>query len=125
MLRAQRRLLRPGGRLAALVIEIAPGLDAPARRRARAAGPVSVATSSTYASLLRSAGFVDIESIDQTDEYRTTAADWLRERQRHEQAYRRAIGDALYEERTSEGAVTVGAIDDGLLRRTLYLARHA
>lgn len=125
MLRAQRRLLRPRGRLAALVIEIAPGLDVPTRRRARAAGPVSVATSSTYESLLRSAGFADIESIDQTAEYRTTAADWLRERQRNEPAYRQAIGDALYEERTAEGAVTVGAIDDGLLRRTLYLARHA
>ena len=125
MLRAQRRLLRPGGRLATLVIEIAPGLDARTRRRARAAGPMSVATSSNYSSLLHTAGFVDIESIDQTAEYRSTAAAWLRERQRHEHAYRVAIGDALYEERAAEGAVTVGAIDDGLLRRSLYVARRS
>lgn len=124
MLRAQRRLLRRGGRIAILVIEIPSGLDEPTRRRARAAGPVSVASSSTYPSLFRSAGLVDVLRLDQTPAYRATAAAWLRERRRHEPAYRSAVGDDLYEERTTNGAVTVAAIDEGLLQRSLYVARR-
>lgn len=108
-----------------LVIEIPPGLDARDRRRASAAGPVGVATSSTSASLLRSAGLDGIEQIDQTREYRSTAAAWLRQRQRHERAYRAAIGDDLYEERIANGRTAIAAIDDGLLSRTLYVARRA
>ena len=124
MLRAQRRLLRRGGRLATLVIEIPPGLDARDRRRAGAAGPVGVATASTYPSLLRSAGLADVEQTDQTREYRTTAAAWLRERQRQEQALREVIGDDRYEEHIVNGRNAIAAIDDGLLGRTLYIARR-
>lgn len=62
--------------------------------------------------------------IDQTDRYRATAAAWLRERQRHERAYRAAVGDVLAEERITNGVATVAAIDEGLLRRRLYVARR-
>lgn len=124
MLRAQRRILRRGGLHATLVIEIAPGLDHRARRRARSLGPPNVATSSTYPALIRSAGLSEIGRIDLTGEYRETAVWWLTERRRHADAYRAAVGDALYDERISTGEGAIDAIDAGLLRRTLYVARR-
>ncbi len=122
MLRAQRRLLRRSGRLACLVIEVAPRLDRAGRRRAARCGPPHVATSSSYASLLRSAGFGMVDAIDLTEDYRETAAAWRRERLARADEYRSVVGEAVFADRMSAGVTAVRAIEQGLLRRTLYLA---
>ena len=74
MLRANRRLLKRGGKLAFLTIEVAGDLGKRDRRRAAATGPPAIATRSTYPSLLRSAGLADIDRIDVTADYRVTDA---------------------------------------------------
>lgn len=105
-----------------LVIEIAPDLDRRRRRRARLDGPPHVATSSTYPRLLRSAGFTRVERIDLTADYRDTAVAWRRERDRHGDAYRAAVGAEVDDEQARRGSLALRAIDTGLLCRCLYIA---
>jgi len=74
--------------------------------------------------MLSTAGFVGIERVDLTAEYRATSWAW------HEQYLERAdeltavLGAALYEDKVAAGPRTVGAVDAGLLRRALYFARR-
>lgn len=106
------------------MIEIAAGLDRGTRRRAIADGPPHAATSSTYPSLFGSAGYTDVEAIDLTEAYRATAARWLAERERRVDALAAALGPDAAADRIAQGKIAVRAIDAGLLRRTLYLARR-
>lgn len=124
MLRANRRLLRPGGRLAYLVIEVSPGLDRRRRRRANSVGPRHVATASNYLSMMRTAGFVGMERIDVTREYRDTAAAWLAQRLLNAPELKELLGDETHEEKVRDGEATIAAIDEGLIRRGLYFARR-
>jgi hypothetical protein len=124
VLRANRRLLRTGGRLAYLVIEVSPGLDRRRRRRANSVGPRHVATASNYQSMMRTAGFVGIERIDVTREYRDTATGWLSQRRLRADELCELMGDETHREKVRDGEATIVAIDDGLIRRSLYLARR-
>ena len=108
--------------MAGLIIEVTPGLDTARRRRANRIGPRHVATSSTYPSLLEHAGFVDIERIDLTDSYRETADGWLSNRIRRADEVRAVLGDEIHADKVAEGGAVIAAIDDGLLRRALYVA---
>lgn len=119
MLRASRRVLRPGGRTAFHSITVAPGLSRRDRRRAARWGPPAVATSSTYPRLLRSAGFVDVEETDRTADYLATAQAWMR----HEQEEAERPGAPAY---LADGSArrrdTAAAIEDGVLRRAEFVA---
>lgn len=122
MLRACRRILRPGGRLAFLTIE--PGLRLSGRdlREAHRRGPPAVAVPTSYRSLLRTAGFSEVVAVSVTDDYRRTQQRWIAATDRHEPEIRLLIGDEEYDERQRTRAETVKAIDGGLLRRTRYSA---
>lgn len=122
MLRANRRVLRPGGRLAFSTIHAAPGLDPRARRRAHAAGPPGVALRTSHRSLLASAGFVDVDEIDQTEDYHETQQAWLAGWERHQDEVRGIFGSEVFSDKTNDRRVTVAAIEGGLLRRSMYVA---
>lgn len=122
MLRASRRVLRPGGRLAFHTIEVPPGLSAAERRRASLIGPPGVAARTTYPSLLRSAGFIEIDEVDVTAEYLATQRRWLAATLRHEEGLRSVLGDDAVHEGIERRRRTVDAIEGGLLSRTLYSA---
>ena len=122
VLRACRRTLRPGGRLAFLTILPAPGLASNARRRANRLGPVAVAVRTSYPNLLRSAGFSDVRDDDLTEDYRSTLLRWIAATNRREADIRAATGDDLYDERAENRQRTLEAIDAGLLQRRLYTA---
>ena len=122
MLRASRRVLRPGGRTAFLTIEPAPGLTTRERRRAVEVGPPAVAVRTSYLSLLRSAGFSEIGSDDRTDEYRTAQAAWIEAVSRREAAIRPIMGGDAFDERLRDRQRALAAIDEGLLIRVLYWA---
>lgn len=92
MLRASRRALRPGGRLAFHTIERPSELSARKRRRAISIGPPAVTGRTTYPSLLRSAGFIEIDAADLTAEYLATQRRWLAATHRHEEGLRSALG---------------------------------
>jgi hypothetical protein len=122
VLRACRRVLRPGGRLAFHTIEPPPGLSAPKRRRAISIGPPAVTVRTTYPGLLRSAGFNEIYAGDLTAEYLATQRRWLAATLRHEDGLRCALGDDVVRDGIERRRRTVDAIEEGLLLRTLYTA---
>lgn len=122
MLRAIRRVLRPGGALAFLSIHPAPGLDAVERRRAIRAGPPGVALRSSHESLLASARFVDVEAYDVTAAYRETQHGWIRAYQRNQDGLRALFGDDEFDDRMHRRHRSLAAIDAGILRRSFYLA---
>ncbi len=122
MLRACRRILHPGGRLAFLTIQPTPGLDPARRRRANGVGPPAVAVPTSYESLLGTAGFAAITASDVTTEYEATQRRWIDATDRHEPAIRAATGDDAFDERLATRHRTLRAIRDGLLSRYLYTA---
>jgi hypothetical protein len=124
VLRASRRALRPGGRLAFHTIELSPGLSAAGRRRAISIGPPAVTVRTTYLSLLRSAGFIEVDAVDLTAEYLATQRRWLAATLQHEVGLRDALGDDVVREAIERRRRTVGAIEEGLLQRTLYAAKR-
>ena len=67
-------------------IQPTPGLEPARRRRANGFGPPAVAVPTSYQSMLRTAGFVDIEVRDDTEEYRATQLRWMSASERYEAA---------------------------------------
>jgi hypothetical protein len=100
-----------------------PGLGPAARRRARAAGPRAVAMRSDHRRLLSSAGFGDITETDVTPQFRATAAAWLAETAPHAQELARLEPPGAFEQRQADRRAMLAAIDAGLLRRALLVAR--
>ena len=124
VLRACRRLLRPGGRLGFYTIYIPPGLPEDAYRRAVLAGPEAVVSRRDHLPLLRSAGFANISETDVTPEFLRVARTYLEARKRHADELRRSEGDAEFDRMQVERRDRVAAIEAGLLRRSLFLARR-
>lgn len=122
MLRALRRLLRPGGRIAFTTIFVTTGLPPTERRRAHRAGPRAVASRSTQRQLLASAGFVDIDEVDLTVEFAVTAWAWFHEWADHVDELVQLEGRDAFETRQRDRLTQLDAIEDGLLRRGLFWA---
>lgn len=119
-LRETLRVLRPGGRTAFFVIHLADGLAAAARRRAARAGPRAVTSGSRdYPSMLRAAGFVDVRRSDVTAEFEETN----RVRLLHAQRLAGQVDGIAFAERAKERALVDAAIVQGLLVRSLLVAR--
>lgn len=123
-LRATFRALRPGARTAFSVIFPSPGLSAARARQAIEAGPPHCGLRTSYPSLLRSAGFVEIEERDLTPEYLATAARRLEVTEQLADDLVRMLGRRDYDEMHAERRITVAAVADGLLRRSLFVARR-
>jgi SAM-dependent methyltransferase len=121
-LRATRTVLRPGGRTAFSVIFRTPGLPDAQARRAREAGPPHCALRSPYPRLLRSSGFVEIEEFDVTPEYLATARRKLDESERCASGMAAALGARQFEETRAKRRRAIRAIEDGLLRRSVFVA---
>jgi cyclopropane fatty-acyl-phospholipid synthase-like methyltransferase len=101
-----------------------PGLLPAARRRARSAGPRAVAMRSDHHRLLRSAGFTVITELDLTPAFRATAAAWLAESQAHATDLAKLEPPGTFQQRQADRWAMLAAIDAGLLRRALLLARR-
>ena len=78
----------------------------------------------SYASLLDSAGFVDVVAEDVTSAYRTTLAAWHDETQRRRDAVVALVGAEEFEDRLQRRRGALAAVDAGRLRRYLYVARR-
>lgn len=124
VLRACRRLLRPGGRLGFYTIYIPPGLTDDAYRQAVQAGPDAVASRRDHLPLLRSAGFADISETDVTAEFLRVARTYLEARRRHADELRRSEGEAEFDRMQGERRDRIAAIEAGLIRRSLFIARR-
>lgn len=122
VLRACRRLLRPGGRLAFTTIFVAPGLDPQRQRDAQRAGPVHVTARRPYPELVGQAGFVDVIEVDVTTEYERTQRDWYEAAEQRAAELRTVISDTQLAEAQADRRLTLDAIGAGLLRRSLFIA---
>jgi hypothetical protein len=108
--------------MALTTIEPTPGLDTSDRHRAHRAGPVAVAVRTSYPSLFDSAGFIGVEHIDLTVEYRATLVAWIDARSRRADEIAATIGEQALRDRFANSDRALRAIDDGLLKRSLYTA---
>ncbi len=124
MLRALKRLLRRGGRIAFTTIEAAPGLEPAARRRAYRVGPRAVASRVGQRRLLESAGFIDIDELDVTRAFADTTRAWIEERARHADELAAMEPPGAFGQRQKEHQAQLAAIEDGLLSRTMFSARR-
>lgn len=122
MLRASRRLLKPGGRLAFFTIHAAPDLDAAGRRLARRYGPTLVNSRSDYVSMLERVGFRGVRAIDVTREYLRISRAWNAARARHAAGLRNQVGEARFHEMERDSRMNIAGIEMELLRRSLFVA---
>ncbi len=82
-----------------------------------------MAARSDHLSMLRNAGYVAIE-IDVTAAFLHTARAWLQESTRRGDELAALETPGAFEERKAERERMIAAIEDGLLRRSLYSARR-
>jgi len=111
--------------MAFYTIFIPPGLSTADYRRAARSGPSAVTSRRReQADLLRAAGFARVREVDVTAEFLTTTRAWLDARSRFEAELRESDGAALFEERQEDSRRQAKAIEDGLLRRALFVAER-
>jgi hypothetical protein len=120
VLRACRRLLRPGGRTAYFTIFATPGLSKSDHRRAVRLGPRAVGSRQGQAELLEAAGFTSIRVIDVTEGFLQTARAWLRHTAELDVELRSTIGDAVDEQQAARKAMITG-VEERLLSRALFV----
>ena len=106
------------------VIHTAPGLTERERRRANRDGPWAASSQHAPQEQMHRAGFVDIHVADQTEQFRNTAAAWIREWDEHRDELVALYGQAEFDTQQQDRNMQQQAIDDGLLRRSLAFGRR-
>lgn len=122
MLRDCRRVLKSGRRLAFYVIHYRPGLPTVERGAAATEEPDYVNASRSYNTMLREAGFVDIEQRDVTAEYVRAAARWLEAADDLSDELREALGSEVFERKLAFRLAARPGIESGARRRSLFIA---
>jgi hypothetical protein len=85
---------------------------------------LAVASLHTPVELLRRAGFVDVTERDGTDEFRVVAKGWIDQWDEHRSALTGVYGEAEFETRQHDRRMQLRAVEDGLLRRSLFSGRR-
>ena len=75
----------------------------------------------TPVELLRRAGFVDVTEIDGTEEFRAVAKEWIDQWDEHRDALTAVYGGPEFESRQHDRRMQLRAVEDGLLRRSLFI----
>jgi hypothetical protein len=123
VLRACHRLLKPRAKIAFYTIFIAPHASEADRKRILALGdPPELASTSSERELLTSAGFVDIEETDETEEYLRISRGWHEGRERYADELRRIEGAQAFADGQKKRLARIAFIETGLQRRSLFVA---
>jgi len=123
VLRSCRRIARDGARMVFTVIALTPLLADPDRRIAIASGPTFVDSPDDYAVLFDQSGWCMQERTDITTEFLQSMRTELEGMQGRAEALAKALGSGEFAERTKRRQATIAAVDAGLLRRELFVAR--
>ena len=123
VLRACRRVARDGARTAFTVIALAPALVDSERQIAIASGPTFVDSPDDYALLLGQSGWRLEERSDLTAEFLQSMRTELEGMRARADALAEALGADEFTERIKRRQATIAAVDVGLLRRELFVAR--
>lgn len=84
-----------------------------------------MASMDTPVELLSRAGFVDVAELDGTDKFRAVAKAWIDQWDEHRDALTAIYGEPEFESRQHDRRLQLHAIEDGLLRRSLFIGtRH-
>jgi hypothetical protein len=98
------------------------GLSESKYQRALSSGPTYVSTRRRdHQELLAAAGFGSVEEVDLTAEFLVTTRAWYDGRERFREALIQAEGEESFEERQLDSKVQAEGIENGLLRRALFL----
>jgi SAM-dependent methyltransferase len=122
VLRAMRRLLKPGGRMAFITIHTPGDLDLMGKRLAHRYGPRMVNSRLEYPVMLDDVGFRDVCSSDITREYLRISRAWYKARGRYDEELRAALGDERACEMECDSRLNVKGIERGFLRRSMFVA---
>ena len=123
MLRECGRVLKPGGRIAGYVIHPPAGLTPAQERRAAELGPSDVTASASPAALTESAGLIILVTDDVTVAFRATCAALRAARSDLEEELRGDEGDDFYAEALHTKDAMLCGIDEGVLCRSLIVAK--
>jgi cyclopropane fatty-acyl-phospholipid synthase-like methyltransferase len=122
VLRASRKVLKPGGRTAFFTIYVPNGLSKAAKRRALAAAPRYGWSRVSNQQLMQSAGFADIIEKDSTEQFLRTLRGWYEHSNERDAELVELWGAEIFRERQADRLAAIEAIEDGLQRRVLICA---
>ena len=106
-------------------IHPAAGLSGHDYRRALRTGPRAVSLRKRrHRHLLKAAGFVDLERSDVTAEYREALRAFIVHDEKFAEENRSLHGAGAFDQRQADRGKTLAAIDEGLLRRSLFVVRR-
>jgi hypothetical protein len=108
--------------MAFLMIHLPAGLSSADRARARASGPRAVDSRAEHDSMLRNAGFDVLVERDLTDASLDTARAWLHESDDLADELTRLEPAGGFDERQEDRRAMIAAIENGLLRRSQFVA---
>ncbi len=116
-----RRTMRPPGRMAFTVISVAAGLSMEQRRRAVDNGPEFIESDADYFSMLDQTAWKVINHQDITVSFAASCKHQLDADEVREVELANIIGQEEFSERIAGWRAKLAAINDGLLRRELFL----
>jgi SAM-dependent methyltransferase len=121
VLQACRRVIRKGGRMVFSVISVAPGLSHDDYARAVANGPEFIEWDTDYPTLLAETGWTGLDREDITMDFATSCHRLLRADAERQDTLAALIGAAEFAERQAGWRSKLAAIEEGLLRRELFV----
>ncbi len=122
VLRACRKVIANGGRMAFTVISIPPGLGKVQYQRARESGPEFIECELEYAAMLEQSSWRMIDRRDITGRHAETCHRQISADQENREELIRLIGPTAFAERQAVWDKNLEAITQGLRRRELYVA---
>ncbi len=122
ILKGCRRVARDGAKMAFTVISIASGLPGASYERAVEFGPPFVESALEYPAMLNQSGWEIIDYVDVTVEYAATVRRLLAAWKDRQDRLAELLGAAEFCAMVARRRGGLAAIEDGLLRRELFVA---
>jgi phosphoethanolamine N-methyltransferase len=125
VLESCKQMTRKGGRMVFTVISLAANLSREERRKTMEVAPEFVESDTDYLTLLAQTGWTVLDSQDLTLAHAASCRRLVKAEKEHEDDVVAIIGAPEYANRQARWASKIPALEDGLLRRELFVATPA